>query len=320
MRYMFQRVVHNDHQWTRPSAGRLRSKLDGGYLRDTGFGHEDWNLKKDKCSDGYVRGYTYYHPKNSDGLFNILFATYDKNEGWALAGYYERASFDIAPAQFRKTTLRHRADELKELDLADSLGEEYLGLSRGQMVKKLERDSSGYHWRVRPRNIHSIQAPLLLPHRLAGSFGKYFTTATEISKGRYDQILKFSHAYSDKVPKQDYPDGGDIEFPEGKKYQVLHFERERNYKLVREAKARFKRKYGKLYCEACEFDFKNKYGQAGVDFIEVHHLRPVSELKAGDRTKLSELALVCSNCHRMLHRQRPWPTIAALRNLIKANS
>jgi 5-methylcytosine-specific restriction protein A len=36
-------------------------------------------------------------------------------------------------------------------------------------------------------------------------------------------------------------------------------------------------------------------------------------LRPGTKTRLIDLALVCANCHRMLHRSRPWPTIAELR-------
>lgn len=47
--------------------------------------------------------------------------------------------------------------------------------------------------------------------------------------------------------------------------------------------------------------------------LEVHHLIPLRDLKPGHKTKLSELAMVCPNCHRMLHRGSPWPSLEALR-------
>ncbi len=43
----------------------------------------------------------------------------------------------------------------------------------------------------------------------------------------------------------------------------------------------------------------------GSDFIEGHHTVPISELKGEVKTKVKDVALVCSNCHRMLHRRRP---------------
>ncbi|MDP6032209.1 MAG: HNH endonuclease [Alphaproteobacteria bacterium] len=42
----------------------------------------------------------------------------------------------------------------------------------------------------------------------------------------------------------------------------------------------------------------------------------MSKLEVGERTKLSDLVLLCSNCHRMVHRKRPWLTVRELRELI----
>lgn len=98
----------------------------------------------------------------------------------------------------------------------------------------------------------------------------------------------------------------DIEFPEGKISLRKHILRERNPKLVRIAKLNFKQKFGKLFCEICEFDFSLKYGNIGNDFIEAHHIKPISELKENEKTKVDDLVMVCSNCHKMLHRKRPW--------------
>ena len=73
---------------------------------------------------------------------------------------------------------------------------------------------------------------------------------------------------------------------------------------------------GALRCQVCGFSFGETYGDLGESFIECHHLTPVSELKAGATTNLSDLVVVCSNCHRMLHRRRPWLTAAELRVLV----
>lgn len=109
-------------------------------------------------------------------------------------------------------------------------------------------------------------------------------------------------------------------FPEGKRYQKLHFIRERNPKIVRIAKQNFLQKHGRLFCEVCDFDFEKKYGKHGKGFIEAHHTIPISELKSdGEETKVEDIALVCSNCHRILHRYRPWLSIADLKKLLVRN-
>jgi len=102
-------------------------------------------------------------------------------------------------------------------------------------------------------------------------------------------------------------------FKEGQRKMVTHARAERNQTLVREAKRRFKRQHGRLFCEACKFEFMNRYGERGRDFIEAHHSKPISTLFGSIPTTVDDLEMVCSNCHRMLHR-RPWITVQKLRD------
>lgn len=58
-------------------------------------------------------------------------------------------------------------------------------------------------------------------------------------------------------------------------------------------------------CVVCGFNFKDFYGNLGEGFIEVHHIVPISE----NQTKISidpqkDLTVLCSNCHRMIHRKK----------------
>jgi len=98
-------------------------------------------------------------------------------------------------------------------------------------------------------------------------------------------------------------------FPEGKKVERIHITRERNREVVEKAKFLFKKNRGKLFCEMCTFDFQDKYGEIGCDFIEAHHALPLSHTeKDGRKTEVKDLMMLCSNCHRMVHRHRPWLT------------
>lgn len=106
-------------------------------------------------------------------------------------------------------------------------------------------------------------------------------------------------------------------FPEGKKKLRIHVCRERNYKVIKEAKIKYKEKHGKLICEICSFSFEEKYGKIGEDFIEGHHVIPVSELKECDATRVEDIVMVCSNCHKMLHRKRPWLKPEELNELLQ---
>lgn len=106
-------------------------------------------------------------------------------------------------------------------------------------------------------------------------------------------------------------------FPEGKLKERLHLSRERNPELIRQAKQIAVSRDGRLQCACCMFDFEKTYGTLGKGFIEGHHTKPVSTLHTdGELTRVEDIALVCSNCHRMLHRRRPWLGLHKLAQLL----
>ncbi len=109
----------------------------------------------------------------------------------------------------------------------------------------------------------------------------------------------------------------DDEFSEGKLLLKLHLQRERNPKLIRNAKKNFLDKNGRLYCEICGFDFNDKYGELGKNYIEAHHMIPVSTMAEGEKTKIEDIVMVCSNCHSMIHRKKPWLNKTELKKLLK---
>lgn len=104
--------------------------------------------------------------------------------------------------------------------------------------------------------------------------------------------------------------------PEGKLVTRIHRSRERNRKIVDQKKKSVLKSKGTLDCEVCGFNYAAVYGLRGVDFIECHHVKPVSEMYPGEKTNLQDLALVCANCHRMIHAKRPWLSVQELRNKI----
>ena len=109
----------------------------------------------------------------------------------------------------------------------------------------------------------------------------------------------------------------DDSYPEGKAKLKLHLQRERNQQLVRQAKKLYKKKHPDMKCQICGFSFKEKYGKIGEDYLEVHHIIPVSNLQDDGVTKLEDIILICANCHRMIHRKRPCLDIESLRKLLK---
>ncbi|WP_406727849.1 HNH endonuclease [Streptomyces sp. GD-15H] len=117
-------------------------------------------------------------------------------------------------------------------------------------------------------------------------------------------------------PAGDEEADDEYEAPEGRLLMRRHWARERNKGLRKRKIKSVLRRGGSLACEACGFDFEAVYGDRGAGYIECHHVVPLHEAGEGT-TKLTDLALICANCHRMIHRHAPWPTPAQLRGTVE---
>lgn len=106
---------------------------------------------------------------------------------------------------------------------------------------------------------------------------------------------------------------------EGKVKVRIHRQKERDKKLVRIAKKKFKLQFGKIFCECCGIDFQESYSEIGVDFIEAHHRVPISQVDEGAKTAVDDLAMLCPNCHRMVHKT-PDCSIELVQELIQQNN
>jgi 5-methylcytosine-specific restriction protein A len=115
-----------------------------------------------------------------------------------------------------------------------------------------------------------------------------------------------------------HPDADDdiAEAFEGRLLTRMHITRERNRALIRKKREAVLRETGRLACEACGFNFEAIYGEHGTGFIEVHHVSPLHTLKPGSRTRLKDLAVLCANCHRMIHAKTKWLTLLRLKELL----
>ncbi|MES3046521.1 HNH endonuclease [Sphingomonas faeni] len=121
---------------------------------------------------------------------------------------------------------------------------------------------------------------------------------------------------ADEVAVAKLPPAEPYEGEEGGVVMRLHKRYERDPKLVAE-KRKAAAATGDLKCEVCGFDFKAAYGDLGEGYIEVHHTKPVHTLLAGTKTKLSDLALLCANCHRMAHRRKTPVPLHILQSVLK---
>jgi len=150
-------------------------------------------------------------------------------------------------------------------------------------------------------------------------FNEYFnkrdelrTITIEIKKITKDEELKYK-----LTTIEDDNQSFDDSVIAGQMLYKLHKLRERNPKTVKRKKEQTFSLYGKLSCEICAFAFETFYGTIGTGFIECHHLTRLSNFKVSTATTLDSLALVCSNCHIMLHRKIDTVTVQDLKMMIK---
>lgn len=145
----------------------------------------------------------------------------------------------------------------------------------------------------------------------------------ETYAGDQPQLHETANAIRDgirsKEPLLPEDQPGDDAVVEGRLLTRTHRSRERNASIVKRRKDAALKTTGKLACEACGFNFEEVYGKHGQGFIECHHTVPLSQLRPDQPTKLSDLILLCSNCHRMSHRGKQWLSLEKLRShLIRA--
>ncbi len=71
-------------------------------------------------------------------------------------------------------------------------------------------------------------------------------------------------------------------------------------------------------CQGCDLDFGERYGERGKNFIHVHHLLPLKQIKKTYVVNpVEHLRPVCPNCHAMIHRREPMLSIDELRAMLK---
>lgn len=86
---------------------------------------------------------------------------------------------------------------------------------------------------------------------------------------------------------------GETPYREGGRRYVTHLMAERSTGIVKALKSQ-----ADWSCDICDVDFREKYG---VPYIEAHHKTPISTFSSDYTVTLSDLALLCPNCHRAVH-------------------
>lgn len=151
-------------------------------------------------------------------------------------------------------------------------------------------------------------------NRMYSTALKHFKKYIQQNNEEKAKLISVNQSEDTKIGNADYLELK--EYEEGKELLRLHKVRERDPQLIKDAKERFKRINGELFCEACGINFEKVYGERGVGFIEGHHKKPISEMIEGEKTKVEDIGMLCSNCHRMIHRI-PMISIEELKSSLK---
>lgn len=103
-----------------------------------------------------------------------------------------------------------------------------------------------------------------------------------------------------KLAAQDETTDEDFEFAEGRAVTEAHKRIERN-RTVRKKLLKSRKAANKFRCDICGADGASLPDELREAIFEAHHTRPIA-VTGETKTKLSDMALLCSNCHRLIHR------------------
>ncbi|WNH12543.1 HNH endonuclease [Thalassobellus suaedae] len=140
------------------------------------------------------------------------------------------------------------------------------------------------------------------------------TSGASVIKGRavYDKWKRITEndfsetVFPNEVEKE-------VEYSEGKTRHVIVNSYERN----RQARQECIEHFG-LNCQVCNFNFQEKFGELGMNFIHVHHIVDISTIgKEYSVNPKTDLIPVCPNCHAMLHKQKPAYSVSELKRIME---
>ena len=309
MRFKLHRVAPNSEGWVRPSNGRLGQNGVGDYVRKHGFGHEDWNFNFDLAANGQMLGYTAAKNAGADvgQKFGLILATYDAG-GWRAAGYYDQATL-LSPSQIvvHETAVEQMAADVYQLAANNQTNTTYADMTFAQILEVIRTEFIYFRWSAATENVHVFRQPLPIPKHIFNPGIQRMTVSYDLSEDEFRAISNLGDAV--QIPTSD-----EEGIAEGERILKVHKTSERNANLV----AQFKRQLTTFACVICGFDFGKRYGKLGAGYIECHHTKPVAEMKPGDKTKLTDLCAVCSNCHRMIHRSTPMLGVEQFRRIIQS--
>lgn len=141
----------------------------------------------------------------------------------------------------------------------------------------------------------------------------------ENRRTRVHEIATLIRTYASEIPLDVTDEGDEEEFAEGRILTLAHRRVERNRRL-RTKLIRDRRKTNRLRCDACHATNPTSDSRLDDAIFDAHNLVPLSAL-GSTKTKLSDVALLCANCHKVIHRlistSGKWATVADVRAAIE---
>ncbi|CAH0529094.1 HNH endonuclease [Vibrio hippocampi] len=203
----------------------------------------------------------------------------------------------------------------------EEVGSSILRVTRFNDSEEFQRDFCIGH-RFTTYNGLPVEMISLNPNGGSSDFGYYLIVRevtssglgkkTDVSAANQIDKLYFNRDFTSEVISSHEVDSKKV-YLEGAVKQVLVNQYERDPKAREECIEHFK-----CVCNVCGFDFSKNYGRHGEGFIEVHHIKPLHQIKSSYTVDpIKDLIPVCSNCHSMLHRGREPLTVEELRALFK---
>jgi len=161
--------------------------------------------------------------------------------------------------------------------------------------KESFRNPAGVAFKL--QNLHSVATGTGLKntskidHNVWKELGDNPTLTRELGN-----LIRQSVIIIDSLPQSE----DEVEFAEGKSATKVHIRRERSRTLRANLISRRLEK-GELCCDLCDFNGSNVNPKLRDSIFECHHLIPLS-IVGETKTRIQDVALLCANCHRLLHR------------------
>jgi hypothetical protein len=188
-------------------------------------------------------------------------------------------------------------------------------ITHAEITAALVNDDEGRHVIRHARSLNQKQSDLLIATNMVAWFSQKITERDTDYRYTFDRTRMDNRwayrPFDQELAPSEEPSTMQI-YQEGAIKQVSASSYERNPHA-----RHICIKYHGTSCSVCSFNFETVYGSIGVDFIHIHHIKPLSEIRAEHQVNpVQDLRPVCPNCHAMIHKRKPAYTIEEMKSIL----